>query len=112
MARRMAGVGLVTVSLRRSIIKTRSNKFGEYFVREQHPARRQAQTLAVDFNQPLAREFLHRRSEWRPIRLHTFIQAQPQEEAFPRVGGGLRNCSGLAALGTFDIIARALGILP
>src|SRR5205085_11936482 len=48
-ARRIEGVGFVTVSLRRSIILL--NEGGEDFVREQRARGRQAQHVAFDFDE-------------------------------------------------------------
>src|SRR5687768_1952224 len=106
-ARRMAGVGLVTVSLRRSIIVCKrsderraaqtSDEGGEDFVREQRAGGRQPEHVAVEFDQAglaEAREVCgvlgaHVQTVERAVRREVYAaaqQAQPEEE---RLGPGL-----------------------
>src|SRR5580704_13959280 len=113
MARRMAGVGLVTVSLRRSITKDpRSYKFGKDFIGEHDASRRQAKPVSGAFDQAVRDELLDGGGEGGPVRFDAFVQAKTEEERF----AGRRGCAldgwGNSAGVTVHVLGRGFGILP
>src|ERR1039457_431571 len=113
MARRMAGVGRVTVSLRRSIdlfngVLFNAYKLLEDFVRNKNAPLGQPDPVALAHHQPIRDEAPNRLAEPLPffrVGMHAFTQAQTDEELFFRRirGHGLQPWR-LAAFPTIDVV--------
>src|SRR5579872_5902515 len=114
-ARRIAAVGRVTVSLRRSIVLFNADKLLENFVLQQHSPIGQPQHSAVQFQQAREQETPDRLIKSLPLlgfRTHAFSQPQPHEKLLLRpVRLRRRRSYRLGALPSVHVFHRRLNVL-
>src|SRR5260370_242372 len=115
MARRIAGVGRVTVSLRKSINLFNADKLLEDFVRNENATFGQPDRVALSRHQPVGDKAADRLAEPLPFfraRTYAFTQAQTDEEFFfRRMCGCAFQPWRLASLPTVDVFPRRLDVL-